>query len=275
MLPHGLGFDERAKVGQEVVAAAEDPIAGRVRLRDGSLRGQDDERGLARESGHLAEAGEGDPDLPAIDRLDGGRKDLDDRRVEGVEGAVGVTPLQREEGAPFEPGRLGHALADKDRDLAASGGGGEEGRRDVEHGLARVDALDLDRIEAAFGVDRALGDENGHGLAGGGQGGERGGNRAVGVGEGQRVVGIVGRVLEVAPADLGGDHGLLGLFVHPLDQALGEDDQNERERKDEDVEPGPEARTEEVLDGQPGEASWARSRAFRHVRPRRRGRRRG
>ena len=54
----------------------------------------------------------------------------------------------------------------------------------------------------------------------------------------------------MAAADLGGDHGLLGLLVHPLDQALGEDDQDEGERQDEDVEPGPETRSEEVLDGQ-------------------------
>ena len=113
--------------------------------RDGRARGQDDERGLAREAGHLAEAGEGDPDLAAVDRLDGGREDLDDRRVEGVEGAAGVAPLQGEGVALLEPGRLGHARADEDGDLVALGRGGQEGRRDVEDGLAGVDALDEDR----------------------------------------------------------------------------------------------------------------------------------
>ena len=71
----------------------------------------------------------------------------------------------------------------------------------------------------------------------------------MGVGERERVVGIVGWMLKVAAADLRGDHGLLGLLVHALEQASGEDDENEGERQDEDVEPSAEPRAEEILEG--------------------------
>jgi hypothetical protein len=57
-------------------------------------------------------------------------------------------------------------------------------------------------------------------------------------------------VLVVAAADLRRNHRLFGLLVHPFEQALAEDDEHGRERQDKRVHPRPQARPQDVLEGQ-------------------------
>lgn len=72
----------------------------------------------------------------------------------------------------------------------------------------------------------------------------------MGVLDGQRVVGVIGRVPELAAAELVVYAGPGSLVAHAAEEPLGGDYDHEGKRENDDVEPGAKAGGQQVANGQ-------------------------
>ena len=163
--------------------------------------------------------------------------------VAGVEGAAGVAPLQGDRVALGEAGRSWPCGSPMRTGISSAGRAAP--RTDV--GMSTTvwaGSMPLTRTvnSAAAGVDRALDDEDRRGPAGRGQG--RRGRRARGRGRRRGSAGRRGRRPAASSGRRRSRRSIMAssacLFI-PSIEALDEDDEDEGERQDEDVEPGPEA----------------------------------